>query len=74
MQKGEIDAAIPWLLRALEAPRYESYWYPHTNLAQAYEAKHRWNDAKEEFKKALAEKPDYLLAKQGLARLCAMFN
>src|SRR5262249_48491632 len=74
IQKGEIDRAIPWLLRALEAPRYESYWYPHTNLGHAYETQRRWNEAKTEFKRALERKPDYLLAKQGLARICGMFN
>jgi len=74
MKKGQINEAIPWLLRALEAPRYESYCYPHTNLAMAYEAQHRWAEAKEEFKKALQENPDYPIARQGLARLRAMFN
>src|SRR6266481_8543825 len=42
LQKGQIDDSIPWLLRALEAPRYESYCYPHMNLGRAYEAKRRW--------------------------------
>src|SRR5688572_33405503 len=74
MQKGEIDDAIPWFERALDAPRYESYCYPHMNLGRAYEAKRRWLEAKEEFRKALRENPDYTPAKQGLARLRAMFN
>src|SRR5436309_11506627 len=74
LQKGEIDQAIPWLLRALEAPRYESYCYPHMNLGRAYEAKRQWMEAKEEFRKALHERPDYTPAKQGLARIRAMLN
>src|SRR5215207_3518764 len=28
LQKGNIDDAIPWFQRALEAPRYESYCFP----------------------------------------------
>src|SRR5215470_4562333 len=35
MIKGEVDEAIPWLERALQAPRYESYCYPHMNLGRA---------------------------------------
>src|SRR5688572_110843 len=73
LQKGEVDNAIPWFRRALEAPRYESYCFPHTNLGRAYEAKRQWALAAEEFKKALKENPDYSPAKQGLARLRAMF-
>src|SRR5262245_38635217 len=65
MQKGQVDEAIPWLLRALDAPRYESYCYPHMNLGRAYEARRRWLEAREEFKKALQERPDYTPAKQG---------
>ena len=74
LQKGEVDNAIPWFRRAIEAPRYESYCFPHTNLGRAYEAKRQWTLAAEEFKKALKENPDYSPAKQGLARLRAMFN
>jgi tetratricopeptide (TPR) repeat protein len=74
LQKGEIDDAIPWLLRALEAPRYESYCYPHMNLGRAYEAKRRWVEAKEEYRKAIRERPDYTPAKQGLARMRALLN
>jgi tetratricopeptide (TPR) repeat protein len=74
LQKGEIDEAIPWLLRALQAPRYESYCFPHTNLARAYEAKRQWSAAAEEYRKALQERPGYVPARQGLVRLRAMFN
>ena len=33
VQKGEVDEAIPWFEQALDAPRYESYCFPHVNLA-----------------------------------------
>ena len=74
LQKGNIDEAIPWFRRALEAPRYESYCFPHMNLGRAYEAKREWRTAIEEYKAALREKPDYAPARQGLARIRGMFN
>jgi tetratricopeptide (TPR) repeat protein len=37
IQKGDYWGAIPWLRRALEATRYECYFYPHFNLGRIYE-------------------------------------
>ena len=74
MQQGKVDEAIPWFLRALEASRYESYCFPHMNLGRAYEVKRQWAAAIREFEQALRERADYRPAKEGLARLRAMFN
>ena len=74
MQKGMVDEAIPWFQRALEAPRYESYCFPHMNLGRAYEAKRQWSAAIREFEAALRQNPNYKPAKQGLARVRAQFN
>jgi Tfp pilus assembly protein PilF len=74
MMKGEIEDAIPWLERALQAPRYESYCYPHMNLGRAYETKRDWLRAKEEYRKALSEKHDYTPAAQSLARIRGYLN
>lgn len=74
MQQGNIDEAIPWFQRALDAPRYESYCFPHMNLGRAYEAKRQWDAAIREFELALRERADYRPAKEGLARIRAMFN
>jgi tetratricopeptide (TPR) repeat protein len=74
LQLGKIDDAIPWLRRALDAPRYESYCFPHMNLGRAYEAKRQWETARVEYQKALSQKPDYLPARQGLARIRALLN
>src|SRR5207247_8981866 len=49
MMKGQIDEAIPWLERALQAPRYESYCYPHMNLGRAYESQHDLPRVKAEY-------------------------
>jgi len=74
MQKGEIDEAIPWFERALQAPRYESYCFPHMNLGRAFESKRDWLRAKEEYRKALAEKADYKDAARALARIRGYLN
>jgi Tfp pilus assembly protein PilF len=74
MMKGQIDEAIPWLERALHAPRYESYCYPHMNLGRAYESKRDWIRAKAEYRKALEENSDYTPAAQGLARIRGYLN
>jgi tetratricopeptide (TPR) repeat protein len=74
LQRGEVDEAIPWFHRALEATRYESYCYPHMNLGRAYEWKREWRDAIREYELALRERPDYTPARQALARVRGMFN
>ena len=74
MMKGEIDEAIPWLERALQAPRYESYCFPHMNLGRVYEAKRDWLRAKDEYRKALTENKDYTPAAQALARIRGFLN
>jgi len=74
LQKGDVDGAIPWLERALQAPRYESYCYPHMNLGRAFEAKRDWLRARDEYRKALAERSDYAPAAQGLARIRGYLN
>ena len=74
MMKGEIDEAIPWLERALQAPRYESYCYPHMNLGRAYESKRDWLRARDEYRKALLENKDYTPAAESLARIRGYLN
>lgn len=74
IQKGELDDAIPWLERALEAPRYESYCFPHMNLGRVFEAKKQWLRARDAFRRALQENPDYTLARQGIARIRGFLN
>jgi Tfp pilus assembly protein PilF len=74
LQKGQPDEAIPWLERALEAPRYASYHFARMNLARAYEAKHDWLRAKAEYEKALLLEREYRPAAQGLARIRGLLN
>jgi Tfp pilus assembly protein PilF len=74
IMKGQLDDAIPWLERALQAPRYESYCFPHMNLARLYEAKRNWLRARDEYKLALQENNDYKPAAEGLARIRGYLN
>ena len=74
LQMGDPDGAIPWLERALHAPRYASYHYAHMNLGRAYEAKRDWLRAKTEYEKALLMERDYRPAAQAYARIRALLN
>lgn len=69
IEKGEYDQAIPWLEKALVAPRYESYVFPHFNLGRVWERKGKWFEAIEEYRKALKEKEDFVAAQRAIIRL-----
>ena len=74
IEQGQWDAAIPWLTKALTAPRYESYFFPYFNLGRVYEHRREWNKAGEHYRRALQLNGQYLLAYQGMKRLQAMWN
>ena len=74
LQKGEPDDAIPWLEKALRAPRYASYHFARMNLGRAYELKRDWIRAKVEYEKALAMEREYRPAAQALARIRGLLN
>ncbi len=71
---GREDEAIPWLRRALAAPRYEAPHFPHVNLARIYETQGRVLDALTEYGRALERQPGYAPAVLGLRRLQARVN
>ena len=74
IEKGDYDGAIPWFQRAMEAKRYECYFYPHFNLGRVYEIKGRYVEALREYKTAIDLKPDYGLALRAFRRLQSKFN
>ncbi len=69
IEKGNYDAAIPWLERALQSRRYESYHYPHYNLGRAYMAKELYGKARAHFEQALKISSDYTLAREALEKV-----
>ena len=68
------EEAIPWLEKAIKAPRYESYCYPHLNLGRIWEKKGLWDRAIKSYQQALDFNPDYVLATRALNRLRGMMN
>jgi tetratricopeptide (TPR) repeat protein len=74
IQLGKFDEAIPWLERAIAAPRYEPRHFPHFNLGRAYAAKGMITRAGECFKESLRIEPRYALARQAVENLRRMVN
>ncbi|MCS7262840.1 MAG: tetratricopeptide repeat protein [Aquificaceae bacterium] len=56
---GRLDEALPWLKKAITAPRYEPRHYPHINLARLYMMKGKFQDALIEVENAVKLAPDY---------------
>jgi tetratricopeptide (TPR) repeat protein len=69
MKQGKLDEAIPWLERALAAPRIEPRHYSHCTLGRAYWSKGMLIRAEQEFEKALALSPAYAYARNALETL-----
>jgi len=74
IEQGNLYSAIPWLQRAMTAPRYESYFYPHFNLGRVYESLGRAYDALREYKAAIDLNPKYTLALRAFRKLQAKLN
>ena len=74
IELGRHDEAVPWLRKAMEAPRYEPRHYPHMNLARVYMKQGKVQEAVEELKRALEIEPKYVAARRELHRLLGMLN
>ena len=74
IEKGELDEAMTWFQKALQARRYESPAFPHLKLGRVHERKGQWTEAIDSYKKALALNPSYALAKKALGRLISSLN
>jgi tetratricopeptide (TPR) repeat protein len=72
--QGDLWTCVRWLRRALRAPRYESYAFPHFNLGRVYEERHRPLDAARHYGLALEERPDFAQAERSLRRVQARLN
>jgi Tfp pilus assembly protein PilF len=71
---GKLDEAVPWLERALDAPRYDPRHFPHFNLGRVYLAKGMFHRARQCFQEALRIEPNYTLARQAIENLRRMVN
>jgi tetratricopeptide (TPR) repeat protein len=74
IEQGQLEDAIPWLEKATQAKRYESYCFPHFNLGRVWEHKGEWFKAIDCYKRALGENPQYSVATKALRRLEAKLN
>jgi Tfp pilus assembly protein PilF len=74
IELGRFDEAIPWLERAITAPRYDPRHYPYFNLGRAYYSKGMITKAREYFQEALRIEPQYTLARQAIENIRRMVN
>ncbi|HEV3469840.1 MAG TPA: hypothetical protein VG148_11010 [Pyrinomonadaceae bacterium] len=72
--QGDLWTCVRWFRRALAAPRYESYAFPHFNLGRVYEERRRPLDAARHYGLALEERPDFAQAARALRRVQARLN
>ena len=74
LAKGDPYGSVRWFKRALLAPRYESYAFPHFNLGRVYEARRLFLEAARHYGLALEQKPDFTEAAVALRRMQARLN
>ena len=66
IEQQKYDEAIPWLERALQAGRYESFHFPWFNLGRAHAGRECYSRAAECFRQALTIEPAYAPAADAL--------
>lgn len=74
IEMGRPAEAIPWLRKALQAPRYRPRHFPHVNLARAYILTGDFERALHELKESLRIEPQNPSAARELGRLLTRMN
>lgn len=74
LAQGDIYGSVRWFKRALLAPRYESYAFPHFNLGRVYETRRKFLDAAKHYGLALEQKPEFTEAALALRRMQTRLN
>src|SRR5215208_6930347 len=74
LAKGDPYGSVRWFKRALLAPRYDSYAFPHFNLGRVYETRRKFLDAARHYGLALEQKPDFTEAAVALRRMQSRLN
>lgn len=74
IERGQLDAAIPWLERAKLATRYEAPQFPRFNLGRVYVARDMLSAALREFEEALDVQPGYEPAIRAIAAVKRRLN
>src|SRR5687767_8528977 len=74
LAQGDSYGSVRWFKRALLAPRYESYAFPHFNLGRVYENRKKFLDAARHYGLALKQKPGFREAAVALRRMQSRLN
>ncbi|HZI85824.1 MAG TPA: tetratricopeptide repeat protein [Pyrinomonadaceae bacterium] len=74
LAKGDSYGCVRWFKRALFAPRYDSYAFPHFNLGRVYEMRKKYLDAARHYTLALEQQPGFTEAANALRRMQALLN
>jgi tetratricopeptide (TPR) repeat protein len=74
IEMGRPDDAIPWLEKALCAPRYECVFFAHYNLGRVYEWRGQIADAIRQYAAALEKNADYALPRKAMRRIKNSLN
>ncbi len=74
LAQGDSYGSVRWFKRALLAPRYESYAFPHFNLGRVYENRKKFMDAAKHYGLALKQKPNFREAAVALRRMQSRLN
>ncbi len=74
MEKDQLPQAVPWLIKATQAPRYEAPHFPWMNLGRVYEKIGPWAEAVNCYRHALEIEPDYPAGQEALRTLVARLN
>lgn len=69
IEMGRHDEAIPWLEKAMRAPRYEPRHFPHLNLARVHILRNRLPEAIRELKAVLDLEPGHTGAREQIREL-----
>ena len=72
--RGQFDEALPYLQKALEAPRYNAYHFAHFNIARVYEKQGNLLNAYRHYREALDLEPRYWVAHKGLQRVSSFIH
>jgi Tfp pilus assembly protein PilF len=74
IELGRHEEAVPWLEKAIEAPRYEPRHFPHFNLARIHVRNSELDRAIVHLRKAVELEPRYEAARKELRKLEARLN
>jgi tetratricopeptide (TPR) repeat protein len=74
LAKGDSYGCVRWFKRALFAPRYESYAFPHFNLGRVFEMRRKYLEAARHYSLALEQQPNFSDAAKALRRMQSLLN